>query len=111
MKKEVNENYTLLTPRNETVKEIIEFLNQKFDTSKKEHIVINFSENFNINSEEIKLFLDVATLFKKNGISFVLIISNINFDTIPDELNVAPTLTEAVDILEIDAIERDLMNL
>jgi len=38
----------------------------------------------------------------------VIISKGINIDKIPEELNVVPTFTEATDILEMDAIERDL---
>ena len=45
---------------------------------------------------------------RKNGASFVLVCNGINIDEIPDEMNIIPTFTEALDILEMDAIERDL---
>ena len=54
------------------------------------------------------LFLNLSEIHKQNGASFVLICSEINIDAIPDEINVVPTFTEAIDILEMDAIERDL---
>ena len=52
--------------------------------------------------------MDISTSRKENGTSFVLICKGIDIDEIPDEINVVPTFEEAVDILEMDAIERDL---
>ena len=38
----------------------------------------------------------------------MLIANSENIDEIPEELNMVPTLIEAQDILEMEAIERDL---
>ena len=54
------------------------------------------------------LFLELSSQHRENGTSFVLICKGIDIDEIPEEISVVPTITEAVDILEMDAIERDL---
>ena len=54
------------------------------------------------------LFLKLSEGHRQNGTSFVIIFEGIDIDEIPDEINVVPTFTEALDILEMDAIERDL---
>lgn len=73
-----------------------------------EHIIINFSDKINIEIKEIFLFLNLSVQHRKNGTSFVLVSNGISIDDLPDELNVVPTFNEALDILEMDAIERDL---
>jgi hypothetical protein len=110
MKIKNTEFYTLITPEEKSILEFKNALNLKFDASKNEHILINFSENFNITPQEIELFLDTANDYRENGTSFVLIVKGIEIDDIPDEINAVPTLSEALDVLEMDAIERDLMN-
>lgn len=77
-----------------------EFVNQ--------HLIIDFSEKINIEIQEIVLFLNLSVKHRKSGKSFVIICENINLDEIPDEINIVPSFTEAIDILEMDAIERDL---
>ncbi len=72
------------------------------------HIIIDFSKKFNMKIEELLLFLNINNQHRKNGTSFVLVCNGINIDEIPDEINIVPTFTEALDILEMDAIERDL---
>jgi len=72
------------------------------------HLVVEVSENLNIDDEIISLFLEVATNFKQNGMSFVVIKSGIDIDDFPENLNIVPTLQEAEDVLEMEAIERDL---
>jgi len=73
-----------------------------------EHLIIDFSDKFNTNIKELLLFLNLNNQHRKNGASFVLVCNGINIDEIPDEMNIIPTFTEALDILEMDAIERDL---
>lgn len=104
------ETHTVLTPTEKSITDFYNALTKEIVTLKNEHILINFSENFNIETSEISLFLDVATTKRENGTSFVLIITGIDIDDIPDEINVVPTMTEAIDTLEMDAIERDLMD-
>jgi len=101
-------NYTLLKLNGNSVSNFfIEFKNRYAEFVGK-HIILDFSEKINIEIKEIILFLELGLQHKQNGTSFVLICEGINIDNIPEELNVVPTLTEAIDILEMDAIERDL---
>ncbi len=102
------ENYTLLKLDNNSVQNFYTELKNRYSEFEKEHLIINFSEKINIQIEEIVLFLEISNQHLKNGTSFVLICKGVNIDNLPEELNVVPTLTEAIDILEMDAIERDL---
>ncbi len=104
------EAYTILTPTEKSTTDFYNALTKEITTLKDEHILINFSENFNTSIKEIILFLDIATDKRENGTSFVLIITGIDIDDVPDEINVVPTMIEALDTLEMDAIERDLMD-
>jgi len=100
--------YTYIKPTQKLVKDFLEEFKIRYPEFKKEHLIVDFSENFNIKIEELILFLKVSVQHRKNGTSFVLVCDGIDIDEIPDELSVVPTLTEAIDILEMDAIERDL---
>ena len=75
---------------------------------KGEHLILDFSGKINANLKELLLFLKLSNQHRKNGTSFVIIFEGVDIDKIPDEINVVPTFTEALDILEMDAIERDL---
>jgi len=101
-------NYTLLELNGNSVSNFFTELKNSYPKFVGEHIILNFSEKINIEIKEIILFLKLSVQHKQNGTSFVLICKGINIDKIPEELNVVPTLTEAIDILEMDAIERDL---
>lgn len=104
------ENYSTITLTEKSVKDFYNSFLKKSDSLQKEHLVLHFSESFNTTAQEILLFLNIAKDYRQNGMSFVIICLGINIDDIPDEINVVPTMTEAIDVLELDSIERDLMN-
>lgn len=108
MKITKTENYTLFKLNGNSVSDFFTEFKNRYTEFVGEHIILDFSEKINIKIKEIILFLDLAVQHKKNGTSFVIIHEGINIDNVPEELNVVPTLTEAIDILEMDAIERDL---
>lgn len=110
MKIDVKDTYSLITVDEKSVNNFYDSLIEKEDTINNNHVIIVFSENFNISSKEIVLFLGIANNFRELGMSFVLVCSEIDIDNVPDEIVVVPTLHEAEDVLEMEAIERDLMN-
>jgi hypothetical protein len=76
----------------------IEF-EKKFDEINSNHIM---------NEKNISFFLEAAKIQKINNKSFIVVKNGIDIDKIPELLNITPTLGEAEDILEMEAIERDL---
>ena len=102
------EKYTLIEPNHNSVTIFFTDFKNRYSEFIGKHIIIDFSEKFNIKIEELSLFLKLNAQHKENGTSFVLVCGDINIDNVPDEISVAPTLIEAIDILEMDAIERDL---
>lgn len=105
------ETYTLITMNESSVEEFHRSFVKEIKFHKNEHLILNFSESFNTSIREILLFLNIANDYRNNGTSFVIICSGLNIDSIPDEINIVPTMTEAIDVLDMDMIERDLMNL
>ena len=99
-----NEKYTFISVNKDTFSEFT----QNIDDLKSNHLVVEISENINISKEEISLFLKISTDFNTIGTSFVIIKSRFNSDDFPEIVNIVPTLQEAEDILEMEAIERDL---
>jgi cobalamin biosynthesis protein CbiG len=83
-------------------------LEEHKDALSSQHLVVEVSENLNIDDSKISLLLSIASSYKENGMSFVVIKSGIDIDDFPETLNIVPTLQEAEDVLEMEAIERDL---
>ena len=108
MKITKTEKYTLLKPAEESLDLFLNNLEKNLLEFNGEHLILDFSEKINTNLKDLLLFLKISNQHKQNGTSFVVIFEGIDIDEIPEELNVVPTFTEALDILEMDAIERDL---
>jgi len=100
--------YTHIKAAQTSALDILKGIKKRFSEFENEHLIIDFSEKINTNIEELFLFLDLSTNHRENGISFVIICSEIDTDDLPDEICVVPTFSEALDILEMDEIERDL---
>lgn len=101
-------NHILITATEKTFKEFHStFVHQNLHEVSR-HKIIQFSENIDITESDVSLFLSVANEHKQNGTSFVIVCNGIVIDEIPDEINVVPSLIEAIDLLEMEAIERDL---
>ena len=47
-------------------------------------------------------------MHKSNKQSFVIVSDKVDFDDVPDEIIVVPTMQEAYDIIEMEDMERDL---
>lgn len=102
------ETYTHIKPIQDSAGQFFVAFKENFKEFKGQHLIIDFSEKINTEIKEILLFLKLSAQHRKNGTSFVLVCEGISIDDLPDELNVVPTFNEALDILEMDAIERDL---
>ena len=100
--------YTHIKAAQTSALDILKGIKKRFSEFENEHLIIDFSEKINIEIQELLLFLKVSSKHRTNGMSFVIICTGIEIDEIPDKLSVDPTLTEALDIQEMDAIERDL---
>ena len=74
----------------------------------KESIIVQISNNCNPSIKDFLLFLRIAEQKKENGTSFVVVNANIDIDDFPENFNITPTLQEAEDVLEMEAMEREL---
>ncbi|MDP3354166.1 MAG: ribonuclease Z [Flavobacteriaceae bacterium] len=100
--------YTYIEPEEKSFDLFYKNFSDKYQDFQNDHIIINISNKFNIDLKELFVLLEVSENHLNKKLSFILIVNGIDFDELPDELIVAPTLTEAKDILEMEAIERDL---
>jgi hypothetical protein len=104
----VTENYTALVSNEATFQEFYQSFSSQFESLKDRHLIVEVSENLNTSKEDISLFLNVAESQKENGMSFVVICATVDNDVFPEHFNIVPTFLEAEDILQMEAIERDL---
>ena len=104
---EKKDNYTLVTPTQTSFDAFLkDLVISKFE---KENLILNFLNSFEITTHQIDSFSEISQDKKENGTSFIIVASNIEIDDLQDEtISVVPTVGEAEDTLEMDAIERDL---
>jgi hypothetical protein len=105
---EKKENYTLISSDENSFSDFYVSFLKKEKEFKKEHLVLLISDEINTTIKEFTLFLN--SIKKKKDTSFVIVYNdeNVNIDDLPENFNIVPTLTEAEDILEMEAIEREL---
>lgn len=70
-----------------------------------QNLIVEINNDVAIN---FKTLTNYAKIFKKKNHSFVVVIENIDYNAIPDTINVVPTIQEAKDIIELETIEREL---
>jgi hypothetical protein len=105
---EKKSNYTLFSSEENTFSELLAEFSTTAENHQKEHIILCISEDLNISEKDFSLFLDIAAVKSESGTSFVIVVTGVNIDNLPEEINAVPTLQEAEDILEMEAIEKEL---
>jgi hypothetical protein len=74
-----------------------------------QNIVVDFSSVRKLQTNHILEFLELSLYNKvKVNKSFVLVVGSMNIDELPDDISTAPTLQEALDLIDMEEIERDL---
>jgi hypothetical protein len=94
-------DYQILKPTK--IAEIFLFIEKHQD----KNVVIDLTD-LEMTIKEMLSFKKIANQKNKNGTSFVIINSSIDIDEIPEEINIVPTLQEAIDVIEMDEMIRDL---
>lgn len=101
-----NQNYTLISSEENISSEFYASFLKVEKELKSEHLIIKVAKNYT--KENLLLFLDISTKKKENNTSFVIVNKSVNVDDFPEYFNIVPTLQEAEDVLEMEAIEREL---
>ena len=105
------DSHIIITPEDNCDQRFFINLKNKIHDFSKEHLIIDFSKLNTIALDDVLQFFDIALEKRKQNTSFIIVATGITIDDIPDEINIVPTLNEAQDVLEMDAMERDLMGL
>ena len=103
------DNHTILADEHDDAVDFASYL---------EHIVPKHYEDKNLvidllkyealTLEELVKFIKLSNYQRGGKKSYVIVNTGIDYDLIPDEMMVVPTLQEAADIIEMEEIERDL---
>lgn len=80
----------------------------EYNTFKEKNIILDLTSDNDISLDTVLTFLSLSNKHRKAKKSFVLVANDVDFNELPDEMVVVPTLLEANDIIEMEEIERDL---
>jgi len=109
MKINNHETFILLESEQDELKDFISEIENKATSEFQENnIVIDLLPNKSITINDLLLFQNLSESHKETNHSFVIINDAIDPDELPEELIVVPTLQEAEDMIEMEAIEREL---
>ncbi|ARV13397.1 ribonuclease Z [Gilvibacter sp. SZ-19] len=103
------DTFLLLTDDYNDPKDFADFLTREVPKSYGDkNLVIELTKYADFTLGHLLHFLKVSNEHRAKKLSFVMICTDVPVDDIPFEMVVVPTLTEAADIIEMEAIERDL---
>ena len=101
-------NSTIVYQENISLLKFVENLNSAYEKLKNDHIIVNLFSFSRLSSDEILEFLELSNQHRKANKSFVLVTDKVSYDEVPDEISLVPTIQEAMDLIEMEDIERDL---
>jgi hypothetical protein len=80
----------------------------QYKTFEKHNIIIDLLHHKDLTVSDIKFLLPLSKQHKKAKKSFIVVISDLDYNAVPKKLFVVPSILEANDIIEMEEIERDL---
>jgi hypothetical protein len=101
-------NTVIIKDSNTDLEQLLSQLTADYQNYKQQNIILDITNYKNLAPKDLTVLLPFAKNHKKNKQSFVIVISDIDFNKVSDKINIVPTLQEADDIIEMEEIERDL---
>ena len=83
-------------------------LNHEYASFKSQNLIIDLSHDKAMTMDDIKVFNEMIEMHTKGKKSIVLVTNSVNFNKVPKNIILVPTILEAHDIIEMEEIERDL---
>ncbi len=109
MKVTTKETYTILEDEHEDVLNFASYLERIVPEEYEDlNLIINLLKYKDLTLEQLVSFIKLSNSQREGKRSYVIVNAGVNYDLIPDEMLVVPTLQEAADIIEMEEIERDL---
>lgn len=101
-------NTTIVTQEKLSIVKLVRKLQEDYNTFKNDNVIVNLTTLNNIPLQDVVEFLQISNQHRKAKRSFIVVTNKVNFDDMPDEIVVVPSMQEAYDIIEMEEIERDL---
>ncbi|NQW36156.1 MAG: hypothetical protein HQ471_04030 [Flavobacteriales bacterium] len=105
---EKKENYTLIKFESQNFEAFFNDFDAVYNSQKQNHLIVDLSIIIDTTTENINKLLVWTTQSKALKKSFIVVVQNIDVDLVSEKITCTPTLLEAEDTLEMEAMERDL---
>ena len=97
-----------ITQQSETIADLVGHMNESYAKFKNDNVIVVLSGFKQLVLDDMLQFLLLSTTHRSKKHSFVIVTDKFNLNDAPDELVIVPTLQEAIDIIEMEEMERDL---
>lgn len=105
----VKETLTILSDDHNDPVDFARYLERKVpETYESQNLVIDLLKYDTLSLEQLVRFLKLSNYQRAGKTSFVIVNTGVDYDLVPDEMIVVPTILEAEDIIAMEEIERDL---
>ncbi len=108
MKVEQKGHTTIIKDTQGNFPNFIEKLTEQFNSFKEQNLILDVSKDESLTITDLKSAKDLVKKHKKEKKTIVFVAENLDFNKIPNDLLVVPSVLEAHDIIEMEEIERDL---
>ena len=108
MKVDKKGHTTILKETKGDILAFIDNVSNQYASYKDQNLILDVTQDKKVTISDIINFKKLAKQHQKAKKSFVIVSDAIEFNELPDELTVVPSLLEAHDIIEMEEIERDL---
>ena len=86
----------------------VQKITNEYHVFQSQNLILDLSHDKTFATKDLAHFKDLAKNHKKAKKSLILVSEGVDFDKVPNYLNVVPSVLEAHDMIEMDEIERDL---
>ena len=108
MKVDQKGHTTIIKDTHNNVEAFVEKLTNEYHAFQGQNLILDISHDKAISTADLAHFKDLAKSHKKAKKSMIIVTDTVDFNKVPNYLNVVPSVLEAHDMIEMDEIERDL---
>ena len=108
MKVDQKGHTTIIKDTQNNVEVFVDKITNKYQTFQGQNLILDVLHDKSLSNKDLVHFKELAKTHKKAKKSMIIISDAVDFDKVPNYLNVVPSVLEAHDMIEMDEIERDL---
>lgn len=99
---------TIIKDTHNNVEAFVGKITNEYYTFQNQNLILDVSQDKAISNADLVHFKELAKTHKKAKKSMIVVSDSVDFNKVPNFLNVVPSILEAHDMIEMDEIERDL---